>query len=45
MGDNAPVTWDEAELLQADMIAKHGIADAQLLGVTPQPLGVVLGDG
>jgi uncharacterized protein YbjT (DUF2867 family) len=40
---NTPVTWDEAELLEANMVAKHGIADAQTLGITPQPMQAVLG--
>ena len=38
MRANTPVTWDEAELLEANMVAKHGTADAQTLGVTPQPM-------
>jgi len=42
---NTPATWDEAELLQGDMVAKQGPADAQALGVTPQPIAAVLGAG
>jgi NADH dehydrogenase len=42
MGERAPLTWDEAELLEVNLIAKDGMADAQALGVTPQPLSSVL---
>lgn len=42
-GANTPLTPDEAGLLQADMVAKHGPADAQALGVAPQPISSVLG--
>jgi uncharacterized protein YbjT (DUF2867 family) len=45
IGDKTPVTWDEAELLEANLIAKHGSADAQALGVTPQRLSAVLAAG
>jgi len=45
MRTNTPITWDEAELLEANMVARHGIADAQALGVTPQPMKAVLGAG
>jgi uncharacterized protein YbjT (DUF2867 family) len=41
-GVNPPLTPDEAMLLQANMVAKHGPADAQALGVTPQPMSAVL---
>jgi uncharacterized protein YbjT (DUF2867 family) len=41
--ERAPVTWDEAELLEANMVAKHGIADAQALGIAPQSMQAVLG--
>jgi NADH dehydrogenase len=44
MDANAPATCDEVELLQANMVAKHGPADAQALGVTPRPMSAVLGD-
>jgi NADH dehydrogenase len=40
---HAPVTWDEAELLQVSMTSRHGTADAEALGVTPRSLGAVLG--
>jgi NADH dehydrogenase len=42
---HAPVTWDEAELLEANMVCKRGAADAEALGVTPQPMRAVLGVG
>jgi NADH dehydrogenase len=42
-GTRAPITWDEAELLEANMVAKHGTADAQALGISPQPMPAVLG--
>jgi uncharacterized protein YbjT (DUF2867 family) len=42
-GTKTPITWDEAELLEANMVAKHGIADAQALGIAPQPMQAVLG--
>jgi uncharacterized protein YbjT (DUF2867 family) len=42
---HAPVTWDEAELLEANMVCKRGVADAEALGVTPQPMRAVLGVG
>jgi len=39
----APVTWDEAELLQVSLTSTHGTAHAQALGVDPQRMAVVLG--
>jgi uncharacterized protein YbjT (DUF2867 family) len=42
-GERTPVTWDEAELLEANMVAGSGTADAQALGVTPQAMSAVLG--
>src|ERR1700724_1472327 len=44
-GERAFATWDEAELMEVPMISARGIADAQALGVTPQPLRAVLGAG
>jgi uncharacterized protein YbjT (DUF2867 family) len=44
-GPRAFATWDEAELMEVPMISARGIADAQALGVTPQPLRAVLGAG
>ncbi|HXC23395.1 MAG TPA: NAD(P)H-binding protein [Solirubrobacteraceae bacterium] len=43
MHANAPITWDEAELLEANMVAKGGRTDTEALGVTPQPMASVLG--
>jgi uncharacterized protein YbjT (DUF2867 family) len=43
MGPTAFATWDEAELLEVPMIARRGTADAERLGVTPQPMRIVLG--
>lgn len=45
MGPTAPVTWDEVELLQEPLIAREGTADAERLGVSPRPIGAVLGLG
>jgi NADH dehydrogenase len=42
-GTNAPITWDEAELLEANMVAKYGCADVEALGGTPQPMSALLG--
>ena len=42
MRANAPVTWDEAELLEANMVAKDGSTDAHTLGVTPEAIHEVL---
>jgi uncharacterized protein YbjT (DUF2867 family) len=38
-----PITWDEAELLEANLIAKDGPGDARTLGVEPTPMAAVLG--
>lgn len=43
MKSRAPVTWDEAELLEVSMISRRGSADVTGLGITPQPMGAVLG--
>ena len=45
MKSKAPATWDEAELLQVSMTSRHGTADAEALGVTPQSMAAVLGTG
>ncbi len=45
MGTKAPLTWDEAELLQVPMVAARGQADAEALGVRPQRMAAVLGAG
>jgi hypothetical protein len=44
-GGWVPITWDEAELLEANLIAKDGPADTQALGVTPQKMSAVLEAG
>ena len=43
MKSAAPVTWDEAELLEVSMTTRHGTADAEALGVMPKRLAAVLG--
>ncbi len=43
MGQRAFATWDEAELMEVPMLSGRGTADAEGLGVTPQPMGAVLG--
>ncbi len=45
MGPAAFATWDEAELLEVPMTARHGTADAERLGVLPKPMRAVLGAG
>jgi NADH dehydrogenase len=42
-GHGVFATWDEAELLEVPMISTRGVADAERLGVKPQPLRAVLG--
>jgi NADH dehydrogenase len=44
-GPEAYLTWDEAELLEVPMIAARGAADAESLGVKPEPMPAVLGTG
>ncbi len=41
-GTRAFATWDEAELLEVPMVSARGSADAERLGVSPQPMGAVL---
>jgi uncharacterized protein YbjT (DUF2867 family) len=36
-------TWEEAELMEEPMTTARGTADAESLGVTPLPMGAVLG--
>lgn len=43
MKSRAPVTWDEAELLEVSMLCAAGTADAERLGVTPRAMAAVLG--
>jgi uncharacterized protein YbjT (DUF2867 family) len=45
MGPTAFATWDEAELLEVPLVSRHGTADAERLGVVPQPMRTVLGAG
>ena len=42
-GDAVFATWEEAELMEVPMTTPRGTADAERLGVTPLPLGEVLG--
>lgn len=42
-GPRAFATWDEAELMEVPMISSRGVADAEALGVSPQPMRAVLG--
>jgi NADH dehydrogenase len=44
-GGRTLITWDEAELLEANLIAKEGMADARALGVDPARMGAVLEAG
>jgi NADH dehydrogenase len=45
MKSKAPVTWDEAELLEVSMTSPRGPADARALGVEPRPMADVLAGG
>jgi uncharacterized protein YbjT (DUF2867 family) len=42
-GPGVFATWDEAELMEEPMITSRGPADAEALGVRPQPMAAVLG--
>jgi uncharacterized protein YbjT (DUF2867 family) len=42
-GPRAFATWDEVELLEVPMLSRSGTADAESLGVSPQPMPAVLG--
>ena len=42
-GPTAFATWDEAQLLTADMLAEAGTGDAERLGVAPRRMADVLG--
>ncbi|HKG16499.1 MAG TPA: NAD(P)H-binding protein [Solirubrobacteraceae bacterium] len=44
-GDAVFATWDEAELMVVPMTSRSGTADAERLGVRPQPMRAVLGAG
>ena len=41
-GSRAFATWDEAELMEVSMTSARGTADAQRLGVSPQPMAAIL---
>jgi NADH dehydrogenase len=41
----AIATWDEAELMEVSMTSRLGTADAESLGIQPQPMAAVLGVG
>jgi uncharacterized protein YbjT (DUF2867 family) len=43
LGQRAFATWDEAELMEIPMLSSRGAADTERLGITPQPMGAVLG--
>jgi uncharacterized protein YbjT (DUF2867 family) len=43
MKSKAPAVWDEAELMEVSMTSARGTADAEALGVRPQPMAAVLG--
>ena len=43
LGDGAPLTWDEAELLEVSRTGERGPRDAQDLGVPPRRMADVLG--
>jgi uncharacterized protein YbjT (DUF2867 family) len=42
MGERAPATWDEAELMEVSMISARGTADVESLGVSPHRMSSVL---
>jgi NADH dehydrogenase len=42
-GESAFATWEEAELLEVDLVSERGTADAERLGVKPRPIRDVLG--
>jgi len=43
MKSRAPMTWEEAELMEVSMTTTRGTADAEALGITPRAMGEVLG--
>ncbi len=45
LGARAPVTWEEAELMECPMVARAGVQDSERLGVVPKPMRAVLGVG
>src|SRR6202140_1435889 len=42
MGTGAFASWDEAELMEVSMISTRGSADAERLGITPEPMRAIL---
>jgi uncharacterized protein YbjT (DUF2867 family) len=44
-GTRAFATWDEAELMEVPMTCSRGTADAERLGVRPQPMAAILAAG
>jgi NADH dehydrogenase len=44
-GNAVFATWDEVELMEVPMTSRSGTADAERLGVHPQPMRAVLGAG
>ena len=44
-GNSVFATWDEVELMEMPMTSRSGTADAERLGVRPQPMAAVLGVG
>jgi len=42
LGEHAPATWDEAELMECSMVSERGTADAEGLGVSPKSMRAVL---
>ncbi len=44
-GPGVFATWDEAELMETAMTSPRGAADAEALGVSPQRMAAVLGNG
>jgi uncharacterized protein YbjT (DUF2867 family) len=42
MKSKAPVTWDEAELMEVSLLTDRGTADAERLGVQPRHMAAVL---
>jgi NADH dehydrogenase len=41
-GTRAFATWDEAELMEVSMLSSRGAADAERLGVKPEPMRAIL---
>jgi uncharacterized protein YbjT (DUF2867 family) len=42
---DTPLTWDEAESIQTNMVSKSDTDDVRALGVNPRPIDSVLGAG